>query len=186
MGGTTILAVVAMMQSNAVRCVRSLLLAMALLGHPWQTALAKPTPLLCEPEGTTADRPDNIPMRSHGLDEPPDRLSDGISVSTLAAEGFLLEPIQELITDLREGTYSKVDSVLVARHGKLVFETYLNGFGRTTKHQTRSAFKSITSTLVGIAIDKGLIAGVDVPISAFSRNIGRRSPVTASSKTRSH
>jgi CubicO group peptidase (beta-lactamase class C family) len=75
---------------------------------------------------------------------------------------------------------SEVHSVVVARHGKLVFEQYFAGidqpwgqpegpveFTATTRHDMRSASKSVTSLLVGIAIDRKLIASVDEPVIAF-------------------
>ena len=73
-----------------------------------------------------------------------------------------------------------VHSVVVIRHGKLVFEQYFPGydqpwgqpdgqyeFSATTKHDMRSASKSVTSLLIGIAIDRKLIAGVDEPVLKF-------------------
>ncbi|MBW7969375.1 serine hydrolase [Bradyrhizobium sp. BR 10289] len=73
-----------------------------------------------------------------------------------------------------------VHSVVVVRRGKLVFEQYFPGydqpwgqpdgryeFDATTKHDMRSASKSVTSLLVGIAIDRKLIAGVDEPVLKF-------------------
>ncbi|MBR0874276.1 serine hydrolase [Bradyrhizobium tropiciagri] len=75
---------------------------------------------------------------------------------------------------------SQVHSVVVARHGRLVFEQYFAGidqpwgqpegrteFTATTKHDMRSATKSVTSLLVGIAIDRKLIAGVDASAVKF-------------------
>ncbi|SFI94101.1 serine hydrolase domain-containing protein [Bradyrhizobium sp. Gha] len=73
-----------------------------------------------------------------------------------------------------------VHSVVVIRHGKLVFEQYFPGydepwgqpdgqyeFAATTKHDMRSVSKSVTSLLVGIAIDRKLIAGIDEPVLKF-------------------
>ena len=48
-----------------------------------------------------------------------------------------------------------VHGLLVARHGKLVFETYLHGYSLEQAHDTRSAGKSFASLLVGMAIDHG-------------------------------
>jgi CubicO group peptidase (beta-lactamase class C family) len=77
-------------------------------------------------------------------------------------------------------TGSEVHSVVVARHGKLVFEQYFPGvdqpwgekegpreFTATTKHDMRSASKSVISLLVGIAIDRKLIASADEPVVKF-------------------
>ena len=77
-------------------------------------------------------------------------------------------------------TGSDVHSVVVVRHGKLVFEQYFPGldqpwgepegprdFTATTIHDMRSASKSVVSLLVGIAIDRKLIASVDEPVVKF-------------------
>jgi len=77
-------------------------------------------------------------------------------------------------------TNANVHAVLIARHGKLVFEQYFAGhdelwgtdrgpheFDAATKHDMRSVSKSVTSLLVGIAIDRELIKGVDEPILKF-------------------
>ena len=54
-----------------------------------------------------------------------------------------------------------VESVHVVRNGYLVLEAYRYPFGPDTRHIIHSCTKSIVSILVGIAIDKGYIAGVD-------------------------
>jgi hypothetical protein len=59
---------------------------------------------------------------------------------------------------VRDGGYPGVDSIVVARNNVLVAEAYYNGYGRDTLHDVRSASKSITSVLAGIAIEQGLFA----------------------------
>jgi len=54
-----------------------------------------------------------------------------------------------------------VSALLVMRHGKPVLEEYRNGYGKDTLHDMRSATKSITSLLVGMAIDEHDLGGVD-------------------------
>jgi CubicO group peptidase (beta-lactamase class C family) len=79
-----------------------------------------------------------------------------------------------------QATNANVHAVVVVRHGKLVFEQYFPGhdepwgmgsgpheFDATTKHDMRSVSKSVTSLLVGIAIDRELIKSVDEPILKF-------------------
>jgi CubicO group peptidase (beta-lactamase class C family) len=73
-----------------------------------------------------------------------------------------------------------VHAVLVARHGKLVFERYFKGsdevhgrlveniaFDADTLNDMRSVTKSVASLAVGIAIDRGLISRVNEPIFSF-------------------
>ena len=67
---------------------------------------------------------------------------------------------------VRTDAFKKIGSILVARHGKLVFEDYLDGSASTLR-DTRSATKSVTSILIGIAIDKGLLSGVDAKVMSF-------------------
>lgn len=57
--------------------------------------------------------------------------------------------------------YRGIHSVLVAKDGRLVFEEYFYDQTADLPHPLRSANKSLTSALVGIALDEGLIGSVD-------------------------
>jgi CubicO group peptidase (beta-lactamase class C family) len=59
----------------------------------------------------------------------------------------------------------QVDSIVVVRHGRIVFEEYGAGYAPDKKHPLYSMTKSVTSMLVGIAIDAGTIEGLDVPVT---------------------
>lgn len=124
----------------------------------------------CEPPGTKREGPKGEAAVLHPLEVAPERLDDGWPVSTLAAEGLDTKPIGEMLRAIQDGEYTKVDSILIARNGRLILEAYFNGFGRSTKHNIKSAFKSVTSALLGIAIDKNLIADVNQPVSLFFPN----------------
>lgn len=63
--------------------------------------------------------------------------------------------------------------MLIARHGKLVYESYFDGDAATLR-DTRSATKSITDILVGIAIDEHKLSGVDAKILALLPERARR------------
>ena len=84
---------------------------------------------------------------------PPIADASGWPVATLQDEGLSFEPLAELVRTLDLPPTSVHDpdihGVLVARHGKLVFEQYFHGFDRTTPHDTRSAGKVLATTLVG-------------------------------------
>lgn len=74
------------------------------------------------------------------------------------------QKLQELETLIRGGeAFKKIGSVLVSQHGKMVYEAYFEGDAMTLR-DTRSATKSITSTLVGIAIQEKKLSGVDARI----------------------
>lgn len=61
----------------------------------------------------------------------------------------------------------KTDGLVVIRKGHIVGEAYFGDFNRETLHVSHSMAKSFTSALVGIAIDKGLIADVDAKLCEF-------------------
>jgi CubicO group peptidase (beta-lactamase class C family) len=68
---------------------------------------------------------------------------------------------------IMDGTFKDINSVLVVKQGKVLIEEYFNGEDPNTLHDVRSAGKSITSALVGIAIDKGLVRGVDEKLLSY-------------------
>lgn len=74
--------------------------------------------------------------------------------------------LSDLESAVSKGDFKKITSVLIARHGKLVYEKYFDG-DATTLRNTRSATKTVTSMLVGIAIDKHLLTGTDQRIMPF-------------------
>jgi CubicO group peptidase (beta-lactamase class C family) len=58
-------------------------------------------------------------------------------------------------------------SFLVIKDDKIVSERYFLGATKDTAHTSMSVAKSFVSALVGIAIDEGLVEGVDRPISDY-------------------
>lgn len=104
------------------------------------------------------------PHLPDSLSTAPASTGDGWMTSTPAAEGMDEAMLKQTLDDIHAGRFPGVDSLLVARHGRLVAEGYFNGFGAKTTHDLRSAGKSFVSALVGIAIDQGLF-GIDDPIS---------------------
>lgn len=77
------------------------------------------------------------------------RLTEGI--------GFLLANKDEY----------RVHGAVVIRNGKVVLDAQFYPFARGEKHDIASVNKSLTSTLVGIAIDHGYLSGVDDRILDF-------------------
>ncbi|MCJ7832771.1 MAG: beta-lactamase family protein, partial [Deltaproteobacteria bacterium] len=58
----------------------------------------------------------------------------------------------------------KTEGIVIVKNGYIVGEAYLNYFEKDEVHTSYSMAKSFTSALIGIAIDKGLIAGIDEKI----------------------
>jgi CubicO group peptidase (beta-lactamase class C family) len=80
--------------------------------------------------------------------------------------------LRDMETAIRAGEFKKIGSVLVARHGKLVYESHFDG-DASTPRDTRSATKSITDVLVGIAIGEKKLSGVDARVLALLPDRGR-------------
>jgi CubicO group peptidase (beta-lactamase class C family) len=74
--------------------------------------------------------------------------------------------LRALDAAIRSGEFKKIGSVLVARHGKLAYEGYFDGDAAALRN-TRSATKSITDVLIGIAIDEHKLSGVDAKVLAL-------------------
>ncbi|MGD8990970.1 MAG: serine hydrolase, partial [Desulfobacterales bacterium] len=64
----------------------------------------------------------------------------------------------------------KIDSVLVVRNGYIVLDAYSFPRDAADRHNIYSCSKSVTSALIGIAIDKGLIKSVHTPVLDFFPN----------------
>jgi CubicO group peptidase (beta-lactamase class C family) len=60
-----------------------------------------------------------------------------------------------------------IDSMLVVRRGRIVAEHYWHGHDMATLHDLRSATKSVTSLLVGIALERGLMKDVGDPVMGY-------------------
>ncbi|UAM97790.1 serine hydrolase [Polaribacter litorisediminis] len=61
-------------------------------------------------------------------------------------------------------------SVLISKKGKVVYENYFDGYNASIPHDMRSASKSISSAIVGIARDKSLFKRVEQSIFDFLPN----------------
>jgi hypothetical protein len=100
----------------------------------------------------------------------PTDLHDGWTVAAPDQEGLDPALICGIGPRLEALTEAKAHGVIIARHGLLVYERYFAGkdwrlsmslgdvsFDAGTKHDIRSISKSVTSLLVGIALDRGLL-----------------------------
>src|SRR5579864_7335373 len=89
--------------------------------------------------------------------------NDGVETAEPESVGVAAKPLHDMESAIRAGDFKKIGSVLVARGGKLAYEGYFDGDARTLR-DTRSATKSITDILVGIAIGEKKLSGVNVGV----------------------
>jgi len=61
----------------------------------------------------------------------------------------------------------RAHSLLVIRNGFMVADASFYPYTPKTRHDVASVTKSITSTLVGLAVDRGLIKAVSQPVLSF-------------------
>ena len=87
-------------------------------------------------------------------------------VSTPTAKGLSPAPLAAMEKAISAGEFKKIGSILIALHGKLVYEKYFDG-DATALRDTRSATKSITDILIGIAIKQRKLTGVDARVLAL-------------------
>jgi CubicO group peptidase (beta-lactamase class C family) len=97
---------------------------------------------------------------------PPD-LGDGWETANPSSEGMDVGLIRDLVEAIIAQEMTLTHSVLVARRGKLVVEEYFYGFDRNTLHDMRSASKTVTSALIGLAIDRREISNAEAAALSF-------------------
>jgi CubicO group peptidase (beta-lactamase class C family) len=98
----------------------------------------------------------------------PEDLSDGWPIARASQLGIDEQVIEYIVERfVNDESYKKAHSMLIAREGKLLVEEYFYDESPEKPHDLRSANKSITSILVGIAIDQGLIGSVDDSVANY-------------------
>jgi CubicO group peptidase (beta-lactamase class C family) len=108
----------------------------------------------------------------------PEDRKDGWQCGDIAASGIDRSKIIELIEQIRDGEHGDIHSFLIVKDNKLVVEEYfaenarkhgpfVTGLFRDKVHHLASTTKSITSALIGIAIDQGFIKDVEEPIHQY-------------------
>lgn len=75
--------------------------------------------------------------------------------------------IRQMNRDILHHDFKNITSIVVIKNGKLLLEEYFNGASRATLHDTRSASKSHTSALMGIAIKDHYIKNEDQTLKDF-------------------
>jgi len=95
--------------------------------------------------------------------------SDGWNTASLGEVGLDVRAIEVLVMKILNAVPSpenslNIQSLLIARHGKLVLEEYFYGFEKNRTHDMRSASKTFAPVLVGIAHDHGFKIAANTPV----------------------
>jgi CubicO group peptidase (beta-lactamase class C family) len=68
---------------------------------------------------------------------------------------------------VRAGEFKRTTSILVARRGRLIHERYFDEGGAKALRNTRSLTKTVTAMLIGAAIQRGHLAGVNTRVKPY-------------------
>ena len=93
---------------------------------------------------------------------------EGWTRASPATAGIPGERLEALAAAAGSGDLRRVRGVVVVRDGKLVWEGYFNGADSDEQTNVRSASKTIVSALVGIAIGREELPGVDARVLELS------------------
>ena len=99
---------------------------------------------------------------------------DDWPVSTPEEDGVDSGLLADALLAIRDGI-PDIHSVTIVRNGSVFLDAYFSPYDGTTPHDVASVTKSITTTLIGIAIDQGVLA-LDDPVLSFfpDREIANR------------
>ncbi len=92
--------------------------------------------------------------------------TEGWRTSTPEKQGMQSGMLADMLKNTKEKGYA-IESITIIRNGYIVTDAYFHPFQKGAKHIIHSCTKSITSALVGIALDKGDIKDVNQPILEF-------------------
>ncbi|MFK7883175.1 MAG: serine hydrolase domain-containing protein [Phycisphaerales bacterium] len=97
----------------------------------------------------------------------PASLGDGIQIGERMQGDPLRQSLVEMTRNIHNNEYPWTQSVLVFQRDRLVYEEYFYEYEQSTRHQLRSATKTLVALLAGIAIDQGLIESIDEPVIPY-------------------
>jgi len=111
----------------------------------------------------SANVPAELPAGGSGISV------DGFERAEPAALHMSASRLEQMEQAIRDGSFKEITSVLVARNGKLAYERYFDVEGADGLRNTRSATKTITGMLIGIAVDRRLLT-TDAKVMSFFRD----------------
>jgi CubicO group peptidase (beta-lactamase class C family) len=92
---------------------------------------------------------------------------DGLSAADPAQEGFSVQRLGEMEKAIQKGDFKQITSILIARHGSIVYEHYFDNDGVDALRNTRSATKTLTGAFVGLAVERHLLPGAQAQVMDY-------------------
>jgi CubicO group peptidase (beta-lactamase class C family) len=130
----------------------------------WMTVTAAAATDITTSTQATASKPEPVVASS---DEESDYWpTEGWRISTPEQQGMDSEMLADMLSTIQGQDYA-IDGVTVVRNGYVVADATVYPFGPDSRHIIHSCTKSIVSALIGIAIERGYIEGVDQPMLNF-------------------
>lgn len=74
---------------------------------------------------------------------------------------------KSLVREIENDSLERTHSVVITQKNTIIFEKYFDGFSANTLHDTRSLAKSFASSIIGIAIDEGILEDEYLTIKTF-------------------
>ncbi len=90
--------------------------------------------------------------------------------STSLADKPQSEPLSIVQINKEAEKIPNIRSLIFSKNEQILSEKYFRSYSSDSLDHVRSVTKSITSLLIGIAIDQGIIKSIDQPISDFLRD----------------
>ncbi|MFC1660377.1 serine hydrolase domain-containing protein [Gemmatimonadota bacterium] len=113
---------------------------------------------------TLRSRPEGEEAYSY---RPPEALDDGWPVGSPEELGVDRLALERTVSAIGSGEAGFLKSFLVVRNGTLILEEYFHEYGKSDLSPLMSCTKSVSSLLVGLAIQEGRIDGEDVHLLDF-------------------
>ena len=115
------------------------------------------------PDARTAVTPDaKAPPTSDAAVVPPD-----LPTGNPSDQGLNVQPLLGMTAWVTQHPDVAIFSLLLSRHGTLVYELYTPGIQRAEAEFMMSTSKSVTSAIVGAALDRGILPSTDASVASL-------------------
>ncbi|GHA19826.1 hypothetical protein GCM10008090_31940 [Arenicella chitinivorans] len=122
---------------------------------------------------------DIAPLKLEFVDASPADLNDSIPVGVLGHDASDRRRIMQIAHEIADQKHARVDSLLIAHKGKLLFESYYLRGRRNMPHPQASATKAYTGLALGRAIQMGYMTMEDLhrPVISFLTDLDKNTLV---------